>query len=84
MSVRVNVTADSKIEIFRLTDNHEHNRTEYDNLEDAMMVIRMLVQQDMKKADEERFVPQLMRDAGKAYKLLESQYPGFSREKNRK
>lgn len=80
MGFRVDVTADCKIEIFRLAENKESNCVAYEDLEDAVAVIVLLLQADLEQARKDRFIPQIIREAPKAFRELEAKSP-YARHK---
>jgi hypothetical protein len=84
MGFRVDVTADCKIEIFRMAENKESNCVTFGDLEDALAVIVLLLQQDLEQAHKDRFIPQIIREAPKAFRELEAQSPYAPKRKNRK
>jgi hypothetical protein len=68
MAFRVDVDDDGKIEVFRPEPNMEHNvRTRHKNPEDALIMMRHWLSLDLEAAEQDRFVPQFMKDAKKAY-----------------
>jgi energy-converting hydrogenase Eha subunit C len=74
MSVRVEVLADGSIELLRHREG-VNKFIKYSNLESAMIVIKMFVKQDLAQAASDKFEPQIIKDARKAFKQLQEKSP---------
>lgn len=83
MGFRVDVTADCKIEIFRLAENKESNCVALEDPEEALRVISMYIDADLERARSERFIPKIIREAPKAFRELEAKSPYAKRNKTR-
>ncbi|MDM7994657.1 MAG: hypothetical protein QUT30_03115 [Acidobacteriota bacterium] len=74
MSFRVEVLEDGTIEIMR--PNGLHTKfSRHQNLDSAMIVVKFLTRRDIEKARRERFVPQIQKEAQKAFKTLSERNP---------
>ena len=74
MSFRVDVTESGTIEIQRYDAGRWHH-TPFRTLEGALIVIRYLIKLDMARTKEERFEPQFIREARKAFNILNERSP---------
>lgn len=76
MAIRAEVTEDLRIRIMRpQPETKEHMFLEYETIEDALLVIKMALQNDLDQAKNDKFVPQIMKEAVKAYKELSGKSP---------
>lgn len=75
MAFRVDVNEEGVIGIMRPLPNGQVHNTEHRGLETALLVIKKLLKEDLEEAEKERFVPQLIREARKAYQKLEEECP---------
>ena len=75
MAFRVDVDAECIIEIMRPVSGGEHHHLKYDNKRSALNVIEHFLDQDLHQAQEERFKPQLIREAEKAFAELMEKSP---------
>jgi cell division protein ZapA (FtsZ GTPase activity inhibitor) len=76
MAIRAEVTVDLRIRIMRpMPETGEHIHVEYDDLDDALLVIKAALMTDLELARKERFVPQIEKEGAKAYKELSQKSP---------
>ncbi len=84
MSIRVEVQPDLQIEIQRPGPSGGPSKFVCcKDLEAALRIMRFLLKRDLERAQRERFVPQVEREAKKAYKTLEAQSPYGTEKKTR-
>ncbi|MBN2243847.1 MAG: hypothetical protein JW793_14270 [Acidobacteria bacterium] len=74
MTLRVEVRQDCRIEIMRPRGNRSQF-LHFPSLDSAMRVIRFFIKRDLERAEKERFVPQLHKEAKKAFKQLQERSP---------
>ncbi|MFA5387680.1 MAG: hypothetical protein WC322_04860 [Candidatus Paceibacterota bacterium] len=74
MPVRLEAKPDGTIEVMRV---HEGNTSflHYDSLARALNVVEYFMKLEVQAAVEGRYIPQLEKDASKAYKQLEAKSP---------
>lgn len=75
MAFRVDVDAEGIIEIMRPVAGGEHHHLKYDSKESALHVIEHFLDLDLQQAQQERFKPQLIREAAKAFAELQEKSP---------
>jgi hypothetical protein len=74
MAFRVDILPDGQIEILRAFGNHR-KFLKYGNMESALIVIRLFIKNDLAQSASNRFEPQLIKDARKAFKQLQEKSP---------
>lgn len=75
MPFRVDVTADGWIEIMRPVASGEHHHLKYESKESALRVMAHFLDLDLLQALEDRFEPQIYREAKKAFEEMERKSP---------
>jgi hypothetical protein len=75
MAIRIDVNEEGKIQIMRPAANGAYHHLKYDSVQSALNVIEHFIEQDLQRALRERFKPQLIKDAEKAYIELEGKSP---------
>lgn len=74
MAIRIEVQPDGRIEVMR-SRRQGSKFLHYANLESAMRVVRFFVKQELDQAARDRFVPQIQKEAQKAYQQLSERSP---------
>ena len=74
MTIRVEVQPDCQIEVMRPRRNRSQFLS-FPSLDSAMHVIRFFIKQDLQRAAKNRFVPQLQKEARKAFNQLQEKNP---------
>lgn len=74
MTIRIEVQPDSAIEIMR-PNASKTQFYKFTNMETALIVIKFLIKRDIEKARGERFVPQIEKEAIKAFNQLKEKSP---------
>jgi hypothetical protein len=70
MSIRIDVEPDGIIEIVHYQAGIRVAESRYKDLQDAIVVIKMFIRQDLAIAQNELFIPQLIREANKEFERL--------------
>jgi hypothetical protein len=70
MPMRVEVLPDSKIEIMISRADRKPSFLTYTDIERAISVVRFLIKKDIEKAERERFVPKIIKEARAEYNKL--------------
>ena len=74
MPIRAEVLADGTIEVMRPRNGGSHFMN-FADIDRAMTVIRFLIKKDLAKAASQKFEPQLIKEARKAFKTMQERSP---------
>ncbi len=75
MSFRVEVLEDNRIEITRPREDRKTQFPRYTSPDAAMIVIKFLIKKDLEIVRGKKFVPQIQKEARKAFKQLQEKSP---------
>ena len=73
-AIRVEVQPDGRIEVMR-SRSKGRKFLHYSNLNSAMRVIRFFLKAELERAEKDRFIPQLHKEAAKAFKQIAERSP---------
>lgn len=74
ITIRIEVQPDCRIEVMR-SRRQGSKFLHYTHLDSAMRVIRFFLKAELERAEKDRFIPQLHKEAAKAFKQIAERSP---------